>query len=98
MIRDRIIIELCDSTLSEKLQLESELTLEKAITLARNVGKQQPMVRADTSSSIDAVGYSNKHKGAKTLKSNSAGNFKCSRCGKPNHRGKEQCPAKTATY
>ena len=32
MIRDRIVVGLCDSALSEKLQLESDLTLEKAIT------------------------------------------------------------------
>ena len=103
MIRDRIVIGLRDSALSEKLQLESELTLEKAITLARNresIRKQQPVVRADTSSNIDAVGFSSKHKSAKThksQKSNFVDKSKCSRCGKPNHLGKEQCPAKTAT-
>jgi len=103
MIRDRIVVGLRDSVLSEKLQLESELTLEKAITLARNresVRKQQPVIRADTSSNIDAVGFSSKYKATKTHKShksNSADKSKCSRCGKPNHVGKEQCPAKTAT-
>ena len=94
MIRDRIVIGLCDSALSEKLQLESDLTLEKAITLARNreaVRKQQPVVRADTSSNIDTINYSSKRKGTKAHKS------RCLRCGKPNHFGKEQCPAKTAT-
>jgi len=76
MIQDQIF---CDSTLSEKLQLESDLALEKAITLAHNresVRKQQRVVRANTSSCIDAVGYSSKHKGAKTqkpLKPNSEG-------------------------
>ena len=71
MIQDRIVVGLRDSALSEKLQLESELTLEKAITLARNresIRKQQPVVRADTSSNIDAVGFSSKHKSAKTHK------------------------------
>ena len=103
MIRDRIVVGLHDSALSEKLQLESELTLEKAIILARNresIRKQQPVVRADTSSNIDAVGFSSKHKSAKThksQKSNFVDKSKCSRCGKPNHLGKEQCPAKTAT-
>jgi len=60
MIQDRIVVALHDSALSEKLQLESELTLEKAITLARNresIRKQQPIVRADTSSNVDAVGF-----------------------------------------
>ena len=57
-------------------------------------------MRADTSSNIDAVGFSSKHKSAKThksQKSNFVDKSKCSRCGKPNHLGEEQCPAKTAT-
>ena len=60
MIQDRIVVALHDSALSKKLQLESELTLEKAITLARNresIRKQQPIIRADTSSNVDAVGF-----------------------------------------
>ena len=35
MTRDRIVVGLRDSSLSEKLQLEAHLTLEKAITSAR---------------------------------------------------------------
>ena len=35
MIRDRIVVGLKDATLAEKLQLDSDLTLEKAITRAR---------------------------------------------------------------
>jgi len=31
------------------------------------------------------------------VESNTADKVKCSICGKPNHVGKEQCPAKTAT-
>jgi len=91
------------TALSKKLQLESELTLEKAITLARNresVRKQQPVVRADTSTNIDAIGFSSKYKSGKTHKSHkstTADKVKLSRCGKPNHVGKEQCPAKTVT-
>ena len=58
MIRDRIVVGLRDSALSEKLQLESELTLEKANTLAHNresVRKQQLLLRGDTTANIDAV-------------------------------------------
>ena len=35
MIRDRIIVGLRDASLSEKLQLDSKLTLEKAVTKAQ---------------------------------------------------------------
>ena len=48
MIRDRIVVGLLDQKLSEKLQLDSELTLEKAINSTREceaVKKQQPVVR-----------------------------------------------------
>ena len=43
MIRDRIVVGLHDRKLSERLQLEADLTVEKAITMARqskNVRKQ----------------------------------------------------------
>ena len=35
MIRDRIVMGVRDSILSEKLQLEADLTLEKAVATAR---------------------------------------------------------------
>ena len=51
MIRDRIVAGVLDSSLSEKMQLDSELsqlTLEKAVTLARQrevIKQQQEVVR-----------------------------------------------------
>jgi len=36
MIRDRIIVGLVDANLSMKLQMDPELTLEKATTAARS--------------------------------------------------------------
>ena len=68
MIRDRIVVVgLHDRKLSERLQLEADLTLEKAITMARqseNVRKQQSVIRGDKSEiamefSINVV---NRHK------------------------------------
>ena len=50
MIRDRIVVGLQDAALSEKLQLEPELTLESAIAKVRHseqVKRQQPMVRGE---------------------------------------------------
>ena len=48
MIRDRIVVGLLDDALSEKLQLDSRLTLETAVTNPRQsdeVHKQQTVVR-----------------------------------------------------
>ena len=50
MIRDRIVVGLRDARLSEKLQLDAGLTLEKAITAIRQaeaMKQQQPIVRGD---------------------------------------------------
>jgi len=48
MIRDRIVVGIRNSQLSEKLQLDSGLTLEKAVTHVRQseaVKQQQPLLR-----------------------------------------------------
>lgn len=48
MIRDRLVVGIRDKTLSEGLQMDSELTLEKAVTKIRQheeIKKQQPIVR-----------------------------------------------------
>ena len=49
LIRDRLVVGLLDASLSEKMQLDPELTLDKAIALARQseaMHKQQPVVRS----------------------------------------------------
>ena len=53
MIRDRIVVGLQDASLSEKLQLDPELTLQNAITKVQQyetVKKQQATVRGETTS------------------------------------------------
>ena len=40
MLRDRIVVGIVDSSLSERLQMIEDLTLEKAKTLVRQRGKQ----------------------------------------------------------
>ena len=50
MVHDRIVVGIRDSRLSEKLQLDPNLTLEKAIAETRQkeaVKKQQSTVRSD---------------------------------------------------
>ena len=55
MIRDRILVGLRDAKLSENLQLDSDLTLEKAVTKVRQaetVKQQQPLVRGSGGSQV----------------------------------------------
>ena len=57
MIRDRIVVGIQDISLSEKLQLESKLPLEMAVTAVRQkeaVKKQQIMLRSQPASSLSA--------------------------------------------
>ena len=66
LIRDRIVVSICDAQLSEKMQMEPELTLARAVTLAQQskcVKTQQPTVRGKLSqeSTVEVV------RGDKTL-------------------------------
>ena len=110
MIRDRIIVGLHDSSLSEKLQLEPELTLEKAVTSAHQGESVKKIVRAEESSpNIDTM-HSKQIQGETeeptankpTLKQYRKANpvtdsNMCTRCGKCLHFGQQQCPARDAT-
>ena len=108
MIRDRIIVGLRDRKLSERLQLEADLTLEKAVAIARqseSVRKQQSVIRGGiaTESSINVVNrkkVSSRVKGSKEkqwLMKNQVETSQhncCTRCGRsPSHDYKD-CPAK----
>ena len=63
MIRDRLVVGLRDLNLSEKLQMHADLTLKKAIDMARQsetVKKQEGFIRkvagqTDTLGNVDAV-------------------------------------------
>lgn len=51
LIRDRLVVGLADKKLSERMQLDKELTLDKAISMARQseeVKRQQTSLRGDT--------------------------------------------------
>ena len=104
MIRDRLVVGLRDQRVSEKLQLDAELTLEKALTQARQheaVKAQQPVVRGQKveSSSLDAVqGKKGQTKPKNSMNRDSAvvkntSQQKCKRCG-GNIHPRDKCPAK----
>lgn len=63
MIRDRIVVGIRNSSLSEKLQLDSALTLDKTITQVRQseaIKQQQPLLRGKLDAPVGAVRKGNK--------------------------------------
>ena len=102
MVRDRIVVGIRDSNLSEKLQMDSKLTLEKAISMARcnkSAKQQQTTVRNElTEHQIERIKgstskFANTNKG-KQFRANSANS--CTRCGQTPSHGKTKCPAREA--
>lgn len=66
MVRDRLVVGLRDKKLSEQLQLDSELTLERAVTRARQsecVKKQQDLLKSNfKAEATDVDSIQTKHK------------------------------------
>ena len=110
LIRDRIVVGIKNQALSEQLQSDPELTLEKAKTLVRQreaIRDQQQFLKpsSDVSASVATVKSTQKYTGRRPNHRNSnsqrtqqtsEGPKKCSRCGKSPH-SREVCPAKDAT-
>ena len=95
MIRDRIVVGISNIKLSEKLQLDNDLTLEKAVTQARQaeiVKRQQPLVRGEQGATL--VGGVQK---ARDTRGKSSGKpIPCSWCGRSPKHDLEKCPARNA--
>ena len=111
IIRDRIIVGIQDAQLSEKMQMEPELTLERAVTLARQsegVKTQQPTVRGELlqESTIEAVhATTRQQKGQNRLPSaqsnqppSQRAKKSYGRCGRPGHHSQAQCPARESIF
>lgn len=88
MIRDSIVIGICDASLSEKLQMDWELTLEKVKTIICQRGAvhdQQCVFKGNTVdlSPVDAVSGTSSHRYEKTKKGQKLnGPKKYMHCGK----------------
>ena len=108
MIRDRLVVGIRDVKLSERLQLDNALTLEKAIAEARQtetVRQQQPLLRggSESKSTPEApVGAVNKKpatsKQTHNQKPETQGRKRiqkgtCSRCGKSPPHDRQHCTA-----
>ena len=109
MLRDRIVVGIRDAGLSERLQLDPELTLEKAKKVVRQkeaVKEQQVQLGLGTKKDpivLDEVRCAPTPKGAARTPTTrgsqgttKAQNPQCKRCGRERHPA-EKCPAKNAT-
>ena len=101
MIRDRIVVELLNPRLSEKLQMDDKLNLESVVTQVRQseaVKLQQAVVRGHVD--IDAIDRRKQkpHRLQFTGASKPDQRGKvCFRCGKGLPHPRLQCPAKNST-
>ncbi|UYV80018.1 K02A2.6-like [Cordylochernes scorpioides] len=104
LIRDRIVAGVRDKALSERMQLDSELTLEKAVKMVRQqeaVRQQQvDLQRPSTSQKVDQVKFNSKKQSPKQQqqpsrkKENSAKTrSRCPKCGGFTHREGQACRA-----
>ncbi|KAF7642455.1 hypothetical protein LDENG_00257620, partial [Lucifuga dentata] len=105
IIRDRLAVGVKDKRLSEQLQMDLELTLDKAVTRIHQselVKKQQDMLKhnfkMDTvSANVDGITVQAKsfqHKKEAQQINMVRDSRQCTRCGKAPYHNIQQCPAK----
>ena len=113
MLRDRLVVGIRDAAMSQKLQMDAELTLEKAKKAIRQkeaVYEQQRELQGDGSAKDPIVVEEVRHtrwRGQKTKGGSSyrpqpkrggtRGSQPCMRCGKTRHPTPDKCPALSAT-
>ena len=106
MIRDRIVVGIRNPTLAEKLQLDSTLTLSKAVAAVRQaeaIKKQQPLIRGgnhsmkpDTPVGVVQQKRADVQRRWTKAVAKQPNKASCGRCGKtPSHLW-QQCPARDA--
>ncbi|UYV65814.1 hypothetical protein LAZ67_3005530, partial [Cordylochernes scorpioides] len=104
LIRDRIVVGVRDKALSERMQLDSELTLEKAVKMVRQqeaVRQQQvDLQRPSTSQKVNQVKFNSKKHSPKQQQQPSRKKEKsaktrsrCPKCGGFTHREGQACRA-----
>ncbi|UYV77521.1 K02A2.6-like, partial [Cordylochernes scorpioides] len=104
LIRDRIVVGVRDKALSERMQLDSELTLEKAVKMVRQqeaVRQQQvDLQRPSTSQKVNQVKFNSKKQSPKKQQQPSRKKEKsaktrsrCPKCGGFTHREGQACRA-----
>lgn len=102
LIRDRLVVGIRDTTISERLQTDADLTLDKAMKAVRQreaIRVQQAVLHKvetpnDTPDKLDSVKMNVKSK--QLYRKAKSDGKPCSRCGKGYH-SRDKCPAKDAT-
>lgn len=82
LIRDRIVIGVRDARTSERLQLMADLTLEKALNVARQAeiqAKEEKMLRKEEISELNKISRFCKNKEEKKKKKRGKTKVKCQR-------------------
>ena len=110
MIRDLIVVGLKDGNVSQRLQLDPDLTLKKAQDIVREtdaVKRQQSELRSKSDlrnndiDSIRSAKYKRREQNNKSTGKSSLKDFQnkqsCFRCGKNPSHSKERCPARNST-
>lgn len=107
LIRDRLVVGIRDTVLSKRLQLDADLTLEKAKKAVRQkevVHEHQQVLREGESRTnpihVDAVRTRQRHRQRSVLGKRDVTSFTkakkhCTRCGGNLHQ-RESCPARDA--
>ena len=103
MIRDRLVVGIRDNALSERLQMNAELNLEKAMQMIRQseaVHEQQILLHSNDRNiepgNLDSFRFNKQQSSRYPSKSSrpNDGNL-CGRCGRGTH-GRDKCPAREA--
>ncbi|XP_018403211.1 PREDICTED: uncharacterized protein LOC108780116 [Cyphomyrmex costatus] len=102
LIRDRIIIGIRDTRVSEKLQLINDLTVDKALEIARQAETQaregkRLRQEVEEETKVDRVSQKRRnfprHKFSNDGETSRRTEQVCGRCGYPNHLKGRKCPA-----
>ena len=105
MLRDRFVVGIWDTNISQKLQMNAKLTLEDAKKIRQREAvreRSQQLQTADKSShSMGEVSRPRPHRSWGGATSNHSRqrprdklDLKCTRCDKPGHKQGDRCPAK----
>ena len=108
MLRDRLVVGIRDLALSERLQMDSQLTLDRQQEAVHQHNSQlQSNPETKDSGDLSFLKYKSannpqqgkrfQRKETKFKKTASEATARCTRCGKGSHTGGKQCPASTVT-
>lgn len=96
LIRDRIVIGIRDTRTSERLQLVSDLTVNKATEMARQAeiqSREGKMIREEFSHQAEVNRLSDRRKANPKFRNVEGGSGPCGRCGLAKHTVPQKCPA-----